>query len=305
MKYLTAMALVGGFALSACNNNDLAYVPLYVPTPEYDEDSMSCAFSSTSDPAIDIRLDVSQDRILDMLTVVENRLDPVTVELGGMNSGQNIKIPRTITPLRFDFRWECESTGFQGGVGPIYLPAFTSSIDSPFCLDTRSNVTGKIEGFDVVPASGEPVGPGEQGLVKFTPVPAQLGQAFYDFFRVAELSQACCDEVGGDCDDVASGSGAQCTALQQAFDALAGPSQLSSKLPGDVQRYRGFSTFVNSGAAYPMRMSGFIEGVMPNGDLITSSRFIRQIELCGGGCKDGGPATRCLARSFVPPTSGP
>lgn len=305
MKYLTAMTLVGGFALSACNNNDLAYVPLHVPTPDFDATDETCTFDPSADPAIDIRFDVSQDRILDMVVLVSNNLDPLTVPLGAMGTAQDLKVPRSIQPLRFDFQWECESTGFQGGVGAIFLPAFTSSQDRPFCLDKRENVTGEISGFDVVPASGEPVGPGDQGLVKFTPVPAQLGTAFYDFFRVAQLSQACCDEVGGDCNDVASGSGAQCTALQDAFDALAGPSQLSSKIAGDVQRYRGFATYVNSGASYPVRITGFIEGVMPSGDLITSSRFARSIDLCFGGCQDKGPATQCLGRAFVPPMSGP
>ncbi len=313
MRYLTALTIAGGLAMAACNNAEYAYVPLYVPSPDFDEDAGTCMFNAMGDPAIDITMDVQYARILDMVTIVENRLDPVEVMLGGQNQGENIKIPRSIQPLRFDFQWECESTGFQGGVGPIVLPAF--SVDKPFCLDKRENVTGDIGGVDVVPASGEPVGPGDRGFVSFTPVPAQLGQAFFDFFEVARLSQKCCDEVGGDCADVGTGSGADCTALQDAFDALAGPQRLSAKQPADVQRFRGFSTYVQSGARYPVRISGFIEGLLPTGDLIVSSRFNREVELCSGGipvqtgmgtaatsCADGGAATICLSRAFQPPS---
>ena len=310
MNHLMKLTLLGGLALTACNNNEFAYVATYVANPESDgETPPSCTFDPGADATVTINLDVARSSSLDLVAGVRNNLKEVDIAVDQMstNAADRIKIPRAITPLRFDFRWECESTGFTGGIGPIILPAFSGDLTQPFCLDNRDDVTGDFVGFDVVPASGPPVDPGGTGFVKFTPVPPQLGRAFREFFEVAIQSEACCDELklaNGDCDDLSGASeapGTACGDLQGVFDTFAGPSQLSARQVNDVQRFRPFIAYTSrspdgGGGAYPMRLSGFFEGVLPSGELITSTQFNQEVGICSGSCVVPSNIQDCLIR---------
>ena len=126
MNHLMKLTLLGGLALTACNNNEFAYVATYVANPESDgETPPSCTFDPGADATVTINLDVARSSSLDLVAGVRNNLEEVDIAVDQMstNAADRIKIPRAITPLRFDFRWECESTGFTGGIGPIILPA--------------------------------------------------------------------------------------------------------------------------------------------------------------------------------------
>lgn len=291
-------------AMFACNNTEFGYIPLYVPVAEQDMTSGACSYDAAGDPLLTMELDTEQASSLSMAVVVENVLDELDVSLDMTGTDvDRLKVPRQIAPLRFDYRWECESQGFLGDVGPIFLPAFSLDAQTPFCLDERDEVTGEFVGFDVVPATGGAIRPGEVGVVFFTPIPAPLGVAFREFFDVADQAEACCQEIenqGGQCaDGELDGAIAQyaaCGQLQTIFDSFGG--QLSAETFADVQRFRPFTSFTRQAQginrnSYPMRMSGFIEGVLPNGDLITSTQFTQQVGVCKGICGSGSPSALC------------
>lgn len=226
-------------------------------------------------------------------TFNDMRADDVIVEF---QPAEVITLPNRAAPLRFDFRWECESNGFSVDQGPFFLPQF--SLTQPFCLNDRDEA-GDFIGFDAVPASGPAIGPQEFGLVAIQPIPPQLGLAFDEFFQLATLANLCCQEAGG-CDRVVNANitapGGNCTALQNLFNAVSG-GVLNANQPADVRRWQPFSIYDGSGppaavgAFFPLRLRGRFEFLTASGETITTTELAHKIGICRNCAVQSTPCT--------------
>lgn len=274
---LATAALALGTA--ACDTEDSSIIArgLLIPDDE-------CSVTSDDDEFLlpDIFDTTSGPYQLTLYAALENQMtaeetpvddDPETV----------LTPPNAAMPLRFDFRWECDSNGFSPEQGPLYLPQF--SLSEPFCLDQRED-TETFVGRDAVSASGPAIEAGGGiGVVTFQPVPPQLGYAFDEVFQIATQSNACCTDAGG-CGNVQNASladGAPCKKLQDFFDAVSG-GQLSARSPADVQRWQPYSLYVGggTGSSYPIRMRGRFELVTASGRSINSTQLAYDLRLCRG-----------------------
>lgn len=272
-----ALGLVTG-----CNEVDTSVLVEGIAAPQ---DPSSCEF--TSDGTMfwsSTTLDVFEQKNLRLVARVFNTMppEPVLVE---MAPEESLTLPNRVTPVRFDFRWECDSNGFGAGQGPLFLPQF--SVTEPFCLDDRDD-TSDFVGFDQVSASGQAANPQAQGLVDFTPIPAQLGIAMDEAFQLATLADACCQEVGGNCNNTPNanlGGPGACADLQALFDTVSG-NQLQVVQTADVQRWQPFSIYDGSapptaqGARYLLRMRGRFEFVTAAGDELTSNELVHDVGIC-------------------------
>lgn len=198
---------------------------------------------------------------------------------------ETIVRPTAVQAVRFDFRWECEATGFTQDLGPFILPQF--DLNQPFCLTDRDE-TGNFVGFDAVAASGPAVPARDRGNVVFQPIPPQLGLAFDEFFQVATLANACCDEVGGDCNNVTNANTMgtnPCALLQDLFNGISG-GVLNANVPADVQRFQPYSVYDGSAApqidfaTFELRMRGRFEFVTSAGDMVESSELLHSVRIC-------------------------
>src|SRR6185503_20042538 len=138
------------------------------------------AVSCTYDPSgienqIDITVDVANQLTLFLVLKVRNTLAPNMVEIN-TDPDQGIAYSEAVSPLRFDYRWECDTIGFGSDHGALFLPQF--SVNQPFCLDSRDETGGDFVGFDVITATGGAIAAGSFGDVEIRPIPAPLGIAF-------------------------------------------------------------------------------------------------------------------------------
>lgn len=289
------------FAAAGCNNIEVGLLPLHLPMPDFDP-TQGCTVSPTGDAILNLRLDTSKMGSMGIFVVVRNSLSGVEQVLQDMPF-ESLPVPNSVRPLRFDFRWECDSTGFSADLGPLVLPAFSPDGRRPFCFDKRDETTRSFTGFDVVSATGRTIQPNEEQIVETRPVPPQLGRAFRDLFRLANLAEACCADVGG-CANVptdADPTSGACGELQSHFDSIAGRNVLSVRNVEDVSRWRAYSfyTGLHAGMAqipsYFMRLRGTFEGVTPTGDLVTSSELTQDVGLCDGCLHPDNPVVRCMS----------
>ena len=291
-------------AAVGCNNVEVGLVVEEVPPP-----TAGCGFRTGE---VEWPLTFDSQRMSQMFipTEVTNVMSTATTRIVRQDPLLTQQFPTTVTPLRFDFRWECDASGFTAGQGPLILPAF--SVDNPFCLDTRDESNADFAGFDVVSASGPPVGPGETVIWLHTPITAQLGEALNVAFRLAELSQACCDLANG-CENARNfATTGACQDLQNLLDSVA-PNQFSVQQPETLNIWRPYFLYTAAGAAtlqrgsipnFPLRLRGVYEGITAAGDLITSTEFIRDIGVCKGAPVGQGDrctlsATELCFQSFV------
>ncbi|MCB9646866.1 MAG: hypothetical protein H6730_09770 [Deltaproteobacteria bacterium] len=286
--------MVGGFALLliGCNGGESNFIPLWATVPGYSLDEatglVTCDGELSEEQMLGISVDVSIQSSLTLYVLAENRAMDQEVILG--NGGQYTP-SNQITPLRFDFHWECDSTGFTADLGPLYVPAFSAT--QPFCLDKRGDAEDQdFKGADTISASGPAIIPSERGHIEVQVVPSQLIEGIYDTFEFAKQADLCCDQAGG-CQEVGSASvdaSTECGKLQALFDTVAGENAFSANTIADVQRWRPFlaytSVFTNSTgkrpSQYAMRLRGRFEGMTPSGDLITSSEYATDIGFCEG-----------------------
>jgi hypothetical protein len=230
---------------------------------------------------------------------VRNNLQAQTINFGNMMNPDNFVVPSEITPLRMDVAYECDTNGFAEDIGPLYLPQFSTT--EPFCINRP---TKSFVGRDVVLAYGAAVqGNGSEGLVSVNVIPPELGQAFADLFRLAQLSQKCCASTGGGCTDADlaaanQGMGSDCGNLQAAFDQITGvPKKLSATSSQDIQKFLPWGQFdANvvkptmcspvSGVAclpptYSMRVRGILEGITGDGSTVSSTEWEDVVHICG------------------------
>jgi hypothetical protein len=245
---------------------------------------------------------------------VENRLDNLNHDLtSGKPDPSVVNNVNTVSPLRMDIRWECDSIGFRADLGPLVVPAF--DFVKPFCLDKRSQTTSTFVGLDVIPASGDTIPPGDNwGMVDITPIPYELGQALDELFTVAAYADDCCRN-SQDCSGTGqagcgmAGPGVQCAAgcscclVDKLFATLdknqmqRTPFSQGTPQNKDLVRFAPFAEFngdywvknvetANGGTPrevgdeYQMRMRGVLEGVISDGTLVSSDQFAWEFDLC-------------------------
>ena len=308
MKYAKNLML-GSTALMllACNNVEIGFVPLYPVNPDVDIDPMTnvvtCSFNTTGTVMPFIRIDVFNQSAMSLSVIAANQLQEKNIELQAAGPNETLIIPNNIQPVRFDYRWECDTPGFASDQGPLFVPAFSTS--RPFCLDQRNDATRAFVGFDTVSATGRNIAPQDIGIIQTRVIPPQLADGVRDSFELAILADRCCREVGG-CNAANLATAAvndpttQCGMLQAVFNRIGGGQMLSAQQVEDVQRWRPFVAYTdangtgNAPAAYNMRIRGRYEALTPTGALVTSTEFAQDIGFCAN-CPTS-VANACLTR---------
>jgi hypothetical protein len=269
-----------GLALIACNAPDTSLLLRGAVVGERDMMTGACMFDPEGgENLLGIRLDVETQLSLYLLVRADNTLTPPITDIDSDPDDQ-LKYREDITPIRFDYRWECDSLGFASDLGPLYLPQFSTT--QPFCLDNRDDTTKSFVGFDVINATGASIPAGATGGVEIRPIPAQLGLAIRDMFALAALAEGCCATAAG-CEGVQNGANQACSDLAAYFADVG----IINNQVEEAQRYRPFSLFNgNAGPAamlgvgaptYQLRMRGVLEGTTGSGDTITSNEYIQDI----------------------------
>ncbi|MEO1334812.1 MAG: hypothetical protein AAFV29_04180 [Myxococcota bacterium] len=291
--------------LAACNNVETGLLVEEVTPPTFDEDTGGCSFEPGS---IDFPLtfDAQQMSVMNVRTEVTNVLSPDGGSTVIVTDPELIVAPSlSVTPLRFDFRWECDSNGFTAGQGPLILPAF--SVENPFCLDTRDEANSDFAGFDVVSATGTRVAPGETAIWSITPITPQLGDALQTAFRLAELSENCCTQAGGCQNAPNQATVGFCADLQALLNDVA-PGSFDVQVPETVNIWRPYIFYTAQGTnalgqtripGFPLRLRGIYEGITAEGDLVTSTEFIRDINVCKGEVAGAGGLGACTSQLTI------
>ncbi len=265
-----------------------------IPSPE------PCQFLPNSNTFIDLTaMDVSTQTNHYLAVSVENQMAPEPTSLGPSPADLAPSI-NSARPLRFDYRWECESTGFTNR-GALFLPAF--SIDVPFCLDERDEQANFV-GFDAVAARGASIPAGGRDIVFAEVVPYELGQAFDDLFILASNIDACCIDQPRGCRDAANLSRATNTNCQKVETLFGGfDDRLSLNNPADLERFQRFAVYnslevaartgdtpVLSDAFLSLRIRGQFEFLSATGGLMRSNDLTHMVGLCRG-CQLGADST--------------
>lgn len=283
------------FLLAGCSNVDTSLTILgAIPSDSEDK----CEFSPMGDVFLgNIYFDALGQDTLALHLRVRNDLQGATVNFGSTALPDNFEVPSGVTPLRMDFRFECDTNGFSDQLGPFYVPQFSAEI--PFCLqkDTR-----EFQGFDVVPASGPVIEPnGGIAVVLVKPITTQLAHAMGETFILANLADDCCkslDGIGGCTEEnlrnLAPNGMDKCGELQRAFDKIA-PDKLSVNKIDDIEKFRPFAIFdhmsnpprgMGLGPTYPMRIRGVLEGVTGDGSIVSSAEYFDEIHICANCNQD-------------------
>jgi hypothetical protein len=300
-RFLWAMPLA---LLVGCENVETGLTVLGAALPESTE---TCAFNADGDGYYNnITFDAANADTLALNLRVRNTLQGGTVNFGTADQPDTFRLPNTVTPLRMEFRFECDTNGFSDELGPLYVPQF--SVEKPFCFDRD---TREFKGLDVVPASGPAIEPSENAIVLVRPITTQLARALNDVFILADQAEACCGEVMG-CNQAnlqnapTTGNG-PCARLQTEFNRIA-PNKLSVTRLEDIQKFRPYRLFdhlaypprpannqgdidenqmMNGGpetqvygAAYPLRLRGVLEGITGDGETVSSTEYFEIIHLC-------------------------
>lgn len=291
------MALV----IAGCSNVDTSMTVLGAAAPDD-----SCEFEVDGDEyATNFFFDAVNAETFALTLRVRNDLQGQTINLGSADLMDNYTIPAEITPLRMDFRFECDTNGFSDELGPLYVPQF--STDDSFC---QQKDVRRFQGFDVVPAAGATIPPnGGIGLVLVKPITTQLAHAFGETLDLAVTADRCCNSfLSGGCNDenlrdVTSNDNTPCGQLQRDFEKVAKDS-LSATRSDDIERFRPYAVFDwvysnirqgsqppdGRGPGYPLRLRGVLEGVTGDGSIVSSTEYWEIVNLCAN-CNNGSKCT--------------
>ena len=290
------MFIAGGscLLLMACDVNDGGnLIPQYAVAPSVSVDQASgalvCSFQTGSSQLLNIRMDVFAQSAMTLQVQARNNAQDIDIPISTNPPQEIIMVDNSIQPLRFDYRWECDSTGFTADQGALYVPAFNPV--RPFCVDNRDDATSDFVGFDIISASGGAIPAGGEGLIETRIVTPQLAEGIRDTFDLAIQADLCCQEVQG-CENLdmadTTNPNTNCGLLQQIFDRVAGANVYSANSLDDVTRWRPFAAYTNSNGtgktpvSYPMRLRGRYEGITPSGDFVTSTEYTQDIGFCQG-----------------------
>src|SRR5687768_5865194 len=132
VKYLAL-----GAALScSCTNVETSLVIQHAAASD---DPMRCELEEDGDLFYsEIFVDVTGQSTMSLNLRVRNMLQGGALNFGSDENPDDFQITNKVTPLRFDLRWECDTTGFSHDLGDMYVPQFSAT--EPFCVgsDTRS-----------------------------------------------------------------------------------------------------------------------------------------------------------------------
>jgi hypothetical protein len=293
MRWTNWTALALAISLVACEDVDSSLSVIGVAPSEEDD---ACVFEPGGDAFLqDIFFDAARTDSLSLALRVRNNLQSAETDFGGISAQEDIFVtPSDVTPLRMDFRFECDVSGFSDELGPLFVPQF--STEKAFCLEKDAR---EFYGFDVVQASGPAIPPnGGVGIVFVRPITVQLARALGEVFELANLAEACCQDVPGGCSDenlagIPTNGTDDCGKLQSAFETIAPNSGLSVNEIDDVQKFRPYRIFDwtappaprlpptgGLGAGYPMRLRGVLEGATGDGSIVSSTEYLDTIHLC-------------------------
>ena len=293
-RVITPLVLV--VLASACDAIETPVIIKGVSAPK--ASGTGCSFDPKSDKYLyKIALDVARSYKLILPLAVDNNLVTRLMNIGGAAEAIEAEIPNSVTPLRFELSWECDSSAFTSDLGPLVVPTFHPNRN--FCLDRRET-GGDFAGFDIVPVDAAPIPAGEPGLAIVKAVPFQLGAAFADTFRIAKLADDCCRKTAG-CQGT-DNSVASCFELDGLFASIdpTGSFGLSvqttqqGRPSEDLVRFRPFAIFHGDywldvdplshrsdyGADYPLKLRGQLEVVTGDGYSLTSSQLVQEVGLC-------------------------
>jgi hypothetical protein len=293
--------LVMGTGLISCNNTGTALIAEETLAPA---SVNPCMYDPMGLIAMqDIVFDPSSQAGLDLTIKFTNQLQTTMVNFGNATYPDTYTTPTALVPERMDIAWYCDVEGFSLDMGPLYLPQFSTKL--PFC---GNRVTKGFRGQDEVLARGPSIMAGASGAVSVTIIPAELGKAFSDLFRLAQLAQKCCNQpdaqCNGDNSNVNASAGTDCGNLQAAFDEIAGMGNLSAKSSSDIQKFLPFGLFdanvvvpkppQTMPPTYSMRVRGVLEAQAGDGSIVSSTEWTDVIHLCnhcGGSsaCTQFGP----------------
>lgn len=292
LKNSAALSIAfGALALAACEDVDSTLTVLGAAASE--EDNVCVFDPEGEDYLLDIHFDAARNDSLALALRVQNNLQGGLIDLGGNAVGEdNLTIPAAVTPIRMDFRFECDTNGFSDELGALFVPQF--STDKPFCLQKDAR---EFQGFDVVQASGKAISPNNEiGIAFVRPITVQLARAFGEVFLLAGLAEDCCQSIPGGCTEdnlrnVPTTGNDACGELQDVFETIA-PSKLSVNEIDDVQKFRPYSLFdwsnavppgrppATIGVSYPMRLRGVLEGVTGDGSIVSSTEYYETVNIC-------------------------
>lgn len=298
------LTLVAAVALSACDVPDTSIVFLGIDPGTFEEEEgggASCTYTGDLFTNRTIRgFDgdtQGEGEFAKIAAVFENRLTGSTVpgtEAAGAGGGAgaagtvDIATNNRIVPLRFSYRWECDSNGFTNGLDTFFMPNFRPR--DPFCVNERNEDQASV-GFDVVAAQGSATEPGAIGFALMTVIPTQLGRGFELAYTIGDLADRCCrsDPLNGCIGAAANPTSDACTELQSFFNTIGGNYQVSN--PADLIQWQPYAAYYNRGGplgpAFPMRVRGQVEFTTSAGDIVQSNDVLHIIQTCVAPCGDG------------------
>lgn len=225
--------------------------------------------------------------------------DAIVLDLA---SSDSLRLPIVVRndsndPIAFkniDLRFECDVAGFSAGVGPLYVPSFSSA--QPFCLDSRLE-TSNFVGFDVLELSGAPLSSGDTGVVWAQIIPDMLGRGIEQTIDLGLRADACVEEDRLD----------DCPEFDELYLDLAGSSSAE-----DLLRYAPFAFMDGShelaeqttprplSSGLRLQVRAILRAENNRHDGVFSNELIHVIELCRncGEVVPGTPPTRAARTGF-------
>ena len=187
-----------------------------------------------------------------------------------------------LTADRLDLRWECSEGAFSADVGPLVVPAYSTS--TPFCLSSLDDQSTAFVGFDLVRATSPRVGPGERGVALVEVVPSRLGEGLDELFTLARLADRCLLS-----NPLGDPSTPECQALEAAIPGVPASDDAARLAPfarydgrylDEVLSAREGSVPPTQGAAYPLTIRAILYALDDDGDQVESNQLELALDVC-------------------------
>lgn len=287
-RYTWTLALL----VLGCETNETAMTITHVILPEVDMTTGACKLGDVqhADP---LNLDTGATLALAIPFAVLNNLSARDSDFSPNDVEANVRTSADITPLRFDARFECDTSAYSGArASGLILPRIDPQ--TSFCTDRRADSAASSANSDVLTAYGPAIKPSESGsaVVRF---PHELGYAIDELFDIARLADDCCRNTpncGG------SGGYKACADLQDIFTSIDGSGSLVAQgSPTEVnptlQRFADYAVYDGgyiqnvdarfrgkSSPVFSMYMRGALQGVTGYGETLSSNDYSVQIDVC-------------------------
>lgn len=288
-RYTWTLALLA----LGCETNETAMTITHVILPDADPTNGTCEFDPSVAKAGPLNLDTGASLALAIPFAVSNNLSVREADFSPNDVASSVVTRSEITPVRFDARFECDTSAYSGArASGLILPRIDPQ--TSFCTDRRADSAASSANSDVLTAFGASIPPASVGtaIVRF---PHELGYAIDELFEIARLADDCCrnsPNCGG------SGGYSACSDLQDIFTAIDGTGSLVAQgSPTEVnptlQRFADYAVYDGgyiqrvdarftgkSSPVFSMFMRGALQGVTGYGELISSNDYSVQIDVC-------------------------